>query len=73
MMMMALWIAVAAAAEPAVSADPGKPLACEAPDGLGSIYHLGHHTALLAELRMLAGLPHFATMFDLGTGIAVAF
>ena len=41
--------------------------------GLGAIYHLGHHTALLAELRMLAGLPRFATMFDLGTGIAVAF
>ncbi len=41
--------------------------------GLGAIYHLGHHTALLADLRMLAGLPHFATMFDLSSGIAVAF
>jgi hypothetical protein len=41
--------------------------------GLGAIYHLGHHTALQAELRMLAGLPRFATMFDLVTGIAVAF
>ena len=24
--------------------------------GLGAIYHLGHHTALLADLRMFAGL-----------------
>ena len=32
-----------------------------------------HVLMVLAELRMLAGLPHFATMFDLGTGIAVAF
>ncbi len=42
------------------------------PEGLG-IFHLGHHTALLADLRMLAALPRFGTMFDLSSGIAVAF
>jgi hypothetical protein len=41
--------------------------------GLGGIYHLGHHAALLVDLRMLAGLPRFGAMFDLSTGMAVAF
>jgi hypothetical protein len=41
--------------------------------GLGAIYHLGHHAAVVAELRLLAGLPHFATTLDLSSGIAIAF
>jgi hypothetical protein len=41
--------------------------------GLGAIYHLGQHAAVVADLRMFAGLPRFATVVDLSSGIAIAF
>jgi hypothetical protein len=40
---------------------------------LGALYHLGHHAALVADLRVLAGLPRFATVAELSSGIAIAF
>jgi hypothetical protein len=41
--------------------------------GLGALYHLGHHAALVADLRVLAAVPRFATVAELGSGIAIAF
>jgi hypothetical protein len=41
--------------------------------GLGALYHLGHHAALVADLRVLAGLPRFAAVAELSSGMAIAF
>jgi hypothetical protein len=41
--------------------------------GVGFAYHFGPHLAYRADVRALAGLPDFATVVDLTTGLEVGF
>jgi hypothetical protein len=41
--------------------------------GLGVLYHLHPHAALIAESRLLAGMPSFATLIDLRVGAEFSF
>jgi hypothetical protein len=41
--------------------------------GAGFLYHFSRHIAWATELRALAGLPDFALVADLGTGLQVGF
>jgi hypothetical protein len=41
--------------------------------GLGVLFHLHQHAALLFESRLLAGLPRMAAVADARVGVEVAF
>jgi hypothetical protein len=41
--------------------------------GVGFLYHFNRHVAWATELRALAGLPDFALVADLATGLQVGF
>jgi hypothetical protein len=41
--------------------------------GVGFTYHLGPHFAWIGELRALAGVPNFAAVVDVNTGVQFGF